>query len=184
MSTIIILFLISRTRVVLDRVMPNDTRRQSYLYTIVRTPCNRHAASCHTVRILKSQPRTGHTRAHNEPSSTHNALNHAVPHTPPPRSLTSRSEALVSRHDALLRQLHRPLRPCLSLLRARGWRRCIGFGGRVRWRRRSWMCRLAVWSRLGSVWCVVARSPLSPGCVLGVWCVPLACCWCWARAGF
>ena len=24
----------------LDRVMPNDTRRQSYLYTIVRTPCN------------------------------------------------------------------------------------------------------------------------------------------------
>lgn len=37
MSTIIILFLISRTRVVLDRVMPNDTRRQSYLYTIVDT---------------------------------------------------------------------------------------------------------------------------------------------------
>ena len=32
--------------------------------------------------------------------------------------LTSRSEALVSRHDALLRQLHRPLRPCLRLLRA------------------------------------------------------------------
>ena len=24
----------------------------------------------------------------------------------------------MSRHDALLRQLHRPLRPCLSLLRA------------------------------------------------------------------
>ena len=33
-------------------------------------------------------------------------------------SLTSRSEALVSRHDALLRQLHRPLRPGLRLLRA------------------------------------------------------------------
>ena len=75
---------------------------------------------CPVLRLNPGQD----TRAHNtNPAQSHKqrshyALNHAVPHTPPPRSLTSRSEALVSRHDALLRQLHRPLRPCLRLLRA------------------------------------------------------------------
>ena len=37
-STIIILFDMSRRPTVLVRVMPNYTRRQSYLYTIVSTP--------------------------------------------------------------------------------------------------------------------------------------------------
>ena len=40
-STIIILFDMSRRPTVLVRVMPNYTRRQSYLYTIVRTPCTK-----------------------------------------------------------------------------------------------------------------------------------------------
>ena len=38
-STIIILFDMSRRPTVLVRVMPNYTRRQSYLYTIFDPPC-------------------------------------------------------------------------------------------------------------------------------------------------
>ena len=73
----------------------------------------------HITYKISTQDRT-HARA-----TTQTQLS---PLTVPPRtqrrlahanaSLTSRSEALVSRHDALLRQLHRPLRPCLRLLRA------------------------------------------------------------------